>query len=165
VDRVLSSKPEAIHGDIRTALQWKELPLAPHSRETFEQMQGDSDVYRQRLAKEMLRAYDERRPVRTVSYPVQALRIGKELAIVALGGEVVVDYGLWTKREFPKQKLIVAGYSNDVMCYIPTAKILSEGGYEAVQSMVYYGQPGPFAPDAEEIIHNTIRAVMKRVGF
>jgi hypothetical protein len=165
VSRVLNGKLDSVKGNLRTALQLKELPLSPHTRETFEQMQSDKDVYRQRLAKEMLRAYDEGRPIRTVPYPVQAMRLGDNLAIVALGGEVVVDYALWTKREFPKRKLIVAGYSNDVMCYIPTAKILEEGGYEAAGSMVYYGQPTPFAPEVEEIIHETIRRVLKRVGF
>jgi neutral ceramidase len=165
VDRILKGKLDSVKGTLRAALQLKELPLSPHTRETFEQMQSDKDVYRQRLSKEMLRAYDERRPIRTVTYPVQALRLGNNLAIVALGGEVVVDYALWAKREFPKKQLIVAGYSNDVMCYIPTAKILQEGGYEAVQSMVYYGQPTPFMPEVEEIIHQSIRTVLKRVGF
>ena len=165
VGRVLDGKLDPVKGSLRTALQLKDLPLSPHTRETFERMQSDKDVYKQRLAKEMLRGYDERRPIRTVSYPVQALRLGDNLAIVALGGEVVVDYGLWTKRQFPKRQIIVAGYSNDVMCYIPTAKILEEGGYEAVGSMVYYGQPSPFMPEVEEIIHQSITTVLKRVGF
>jgi hypothetical protein len=165
VGRVLDGNLETIKGEIRAVLRMKDLPLAQHSRDDFEKMQSDSDPYRKRLAIQMLRAYDERRPVRTVLYPVQAMRIGRNFGIVALGGEVVVDYALWTKREFPRHKLIVAGYSNDVMCYIPTARILKEGGYEAVQSMVYYAQPGPFAPEVEEMIHATIREVMKRVGF
>jgi neutral ceramidase len=165
VDRVLNGKLATVKGQVRAALQLKDLPLAPHTRDMFEKMQSDKDIYRSRLAKEMLRAYDERRPILTVPYPVQALRLGNNMAIVALGGEVVVDYGLQTKRAYPKRDVIVAGYSNDVMCYIPTARILKEGGYEAVQSMVYYGQPASFAPEAEEIIHASIRAVMKRVGF
>jgi neutral ceramidase len=165
VGRVLDAKLERVRGRIQTALQYKDLPLAPHTRDDFVKLQSDSDVYKQRLAKEMIRAYDERRPIRSVPYPVQALRLGKDLAIVALGGEVVVDYGLWAKSQYPKQKLIVAGYSNDVMCYIPTAKILEEGGYEPVGSMVYYGQPGPFQPVVEEMVHDSIRTVLKRVGF
>jgi neutral ceramidase len=165
VNRVLRGKLDSVKGSVRAALQLKDIPLAPHTREMFERMQSEKDIYRQRLAKEMLRAYDERRPIRTIPYPVQALRLGDNLAIVALGGETVVDYALWTKRAFPKRHVVVAGYSNDVMCYIPTAKILQEGGYEAVQSMVYYGQPGPFTPDVEDLIHESIRVVMKRVGF
>jgi hypothetical protein len=117
-----------------------------------------------RRAKEMLKAYDERRPVTKVAYPVQAIRLGKDVTYVALGGELVVGYGLRTKKEFPGETTVVAGYSNDVMCYIPTAQILKEGGYEAVDSMIYYGQPGPFAPDVEERVMGGVKNVMKRVG-
>jgi neutral ceramidase len=60
--------------------------------------------------------------------------------------------------------LIVAGYSNDVMCYIPTRQILQEGGYEPVASMVYYDKPGPFAPDVEDRIFTTIHQAMRAVG-
>jgi hypothetical protein len=112
----------------------------------------------------MLKAYDERRPVRTVAYPVQAIRLGTDLALLALGGEVVVDYSLRSKKEFPSETLVVAGYSNDVMCYIPSLRVLREGGYEADHSMIYYGQPGPFDEDVEETIFKTIRQVMRRVG-
>jgi len=76
---------------------------------------------------------------------------------------VVVDYDLRVKREYGGP-LIVAGYSNDVMCYIPSKRVLGEGGYEAVDSMIYYGQPGPFADDVEERIFAEIAKVMKRVG-
>lgn len=165
VERISNSKLDRVRGPLRAALQVKDLPLAPHTRETFEKLQSDSNPYKVRLAREMLKAYDERRPVQTVAYPVQVIRLGKEHAIIALGGEVVVDYALWVKREFPNRKLIVAGYSNDVMCYIPSARVLKEGGYEAVDSMVYYGQPGPFTPAVEETIHTWIRDLMKRVGF
>jgi hypothetical protein len=58
----------------------------------------------------------------------------------------------------------VAGYSNDVACYIPSARVLREGGYEAVDSMIYYGQPGPFTEEVEARIQEAVRQVMKRVG-
>jgi hypothetical protein len=83
---------------------------------------------------------------------------------VTLGGEVVVDYVLRTKREFPKENLVVAGYSNDVMCYIPSLRVLKEGGYEADDSMIYYGQPGPFSEEIEETVFKGIYSVMDRVG-
>ena len=56
-----------------------------------------------------------------------------------------MDYALRLKREFPGENLIVAGYCHDVMCYIPSRRVLREGGYEAVENTIYYGQPGPFA--------------------
>lgn len=165
VDTVLKEgKMTAVQGPVRAAFQTVELDFVPRTREDFEKELQSSVPAQVRRAKEMLKAYDERRPVTKVTYPVQAIRLGKEVTFVALGGEVVVGYGLRTKKEFPKENTVVAGYSNDVMCYIPTAQILKEGGYEAVDSMIYYGQPGPFAPDVEEKIMKTIHNVMARVG-
>ncbi|MGA8185343.1 MAG: hypothetical protein WB819_17065 [Terriglobia bacterium] len=55
----------------------------------------------------------------------------------------------------------MAGYSNDVFAYIPSSRILKEGGYEGGGAMIYYGQPGPFAPGIEESI---IREVHEVIG-
>src|SRR5205807_7049146 len=103
-----------------------------------------------RRARAMLAAMDAGKAVWDTPYPVQAVRFGKELTLLALGGEVVVDYALRVKKEYPGEAIIVAGYSNAVMCYIPSERVLGEGGYEAVDNLVYYGKPGPFAPGVEE---------------
>jgi neutral ceramidase len=104
------------------------------------------------------------RPVHETPYPVQAIRFGHELTMLALGGEVVVDYDLRAKREYGGEPLIVAAYSNSVMCYILSERVLGEGGYEAVDNMVYYGQPGPFAPVVEARVFDAIHEAMKKVG-
>jgi hypothetical protein len=41
---------------------------------------------------------------------------------------------------------------------------VTEGGYEPVDSMLYYGQPGPFAEDVEERVFAAMREVLRRVG-
>jgi len=117
-----------------------------------------------RRAQAMLKRYDEGDPLRETPYPVQAIAFGKSLTILALGGEVVIDYDLRAKKEYPGRNLIVAGYSNDVMCYIPSLRVLKEGGYEANDSMIYYGQPGPFADDVEVRVFDAIHRVMRRVA-
>ncbi len=162
--RVLGSGLKPVRPPVRAAFQIVDLKFAHHTRETFEKELQDSNKWKVRRAQEMLKAYDERRPVRQIPYPVQAVRFGSDLTVLALGGEVVVDYALRAKREFPKETLVVAGYSNDVMCYIPTLRVLREGGYEGDTSMIYYGQPGPFNEDVEETIFRTIRQVLRRVG-
>ncbi len=166
VNRVLGTSLRPIRGQIRTAFQIVEPRFAPHTRETFEKLLNDPNQTRVRNARLMLKAYDEGRPIRSIPYPVQAIRFGKSLTLVALGGEVVVDYDLRIKREFnaAKEPIIVAGYSNDVMCYIPSLAVLKGGGYEPVDSMIYYGQPGPFADDVEEVIFGGVQSVMRRVG-
>jgi neutral ceramidase len=85
-----------------------------------------------------------------IPYSIQAIRFGKDFALIALAGEVVVEYALRIEKQFPKHRIVVAGYSNDVMAYIPTAEILKEGGYEPVASMQGYGFPSPFAEDVEQ---------------
>ncbi|MBY0503857.1 MAG: neutral/alkaline non-lysosomal ceramidase N-terminal domain-containing protein [Bryobacteraceae bacterium] len=154
-----------IAGNLRTAFHLVDLPLAHHTREDFEKDLHDPNKYKVRRAKVMLAAYDRHLPVRKVAYPVQAIRLGKTVTYVPLGGELVVDYALQTKAAFPKERIVVAGYSNDVMCYISNKRILQEGGYEAVDSMMYYGMPGPFAPEVEEILTANIRRVLGDVGL
>jgi hypothetical protein len=110
----------------------------------------------------MLETYDRGRPVRRYPYPVQAVALGDQITLVALGGEVVVDYALRIKKEFGSEGMIVAGYSNDVMAYVPSLRVLKEGGYEPVDSTTYYGVPGPWAEDVEERIFTAIGQVMKR---
>jgi len=96
---------------------------------------------------------------------VQAVRFGRDLTLVALGGEPVVDYALRLKRELPGENLVVAGYVHDVMCYIPSRRVLREGGYEAVDNTIYYGQPGPFTETVEDAIMAAVRRATGAVGL
>ena len=162
-NRVIAGAMQPLDGRIRTAFRIVDLPFAHHTRATFEADLQDRNVFKVRRAKAMLKTYDERRPVRKYPYPVQAVAFGKGLTLIALGGEVVVDYALRAKKEFGEQGLIVAGYSNDVMSYIPSRRILKEGGYEAEDSMIYYGQPGRYTEEVEEIIFGAMRNVVQRV--
>lgn len=88
-------------------------------------------------------------PPAQIPYPVQTLRLGDELAMVFLADEVVVDYSLRLKRELDSERLWVSAYCNDATCYIPSERVLQEGGYEGGGAMVWYGWPGPFAPGLE----------------
>jgi hypothetical protein len=91
--------------------------------------------------------------------PVQVWQFGKDLTLVALGGEVVVDYALRLKRELKGTNLWVAAYANDVFAYVPSARILLEGGYEADFNLIYYGLPGRFRNDVEEVLIRTVHSL------
>ena len=94
-------------------------------------------------------------------YPVQAWQFGKELSFIALGGEVVVDYSLRLKAQHGWDTTWVAGYCNDVFAYIPSRRVLDEGGYEGGGAMIAYGQPGPFGSAVEEIIVEQVADLLK----
>ena len=100
----------------------------------------------------------------TMSYPVQVWSFGNQLAIVFLGGEVVVDYSLRIKREFIKEKIWVNAYSNDVSTYIASKRLFSEGGYEVDGSMPYYNHPSRLTEDTEERIMAVVRELVPK-GF
>jgi neutral ceramidase len=164
VDRVISARMTAVAGPIRAAFRRTVLQLAPRTRQDFEAELKSNVPAQARRAQMMLKALDAGKDIERIDYPVQAVRFGRRLTLVALGGEATVEYDLRIQREYPGEPLIAAGYSNDVMCYIPSARVLREGGYEPVDSMIYYGQAGPFAGDVEERVFAALHRVMKDVG-
>jgi hypothetical protein len=165
VDSAMSQGTRALAPPLRAFYETRQLPFAPHSRAVFEQEAKSSDPFKVRRAKLMLQAYDRGEPVRSVRFPVQAIRVGDGLTLLALGGEVVLDYSIRAKKEYPNVNLVVAGYSNDVMSYIPSRRVLEEGGYEASDSMIYYELPGPYTDQIEEEIFAVIHRAMAAVGF
>ena len=98
---------------------------------------------------------------KTYPYPVQTWQLGQDLTWIALGGEVVVDYSLRLKKELGK--VWVAGYANDVMAYIPSVRVLKEGGYEGATAMIYYGLPSPWGPAVEEMIVEEVQRQVAKV--
>ena len=54
---------------------------------------------------------------------VEVWKIGSDLLFITLGGEVVIDYALRLKEEFGAQRTWVAGYTNDVMAYVPSRRV------------------------------------------
>jgi hypothetical protein len=96
----------------------------------------------------------------TYPYPVQVWRLGDDLIWVILGGEVVVDYSLRLKRELGRERTWVASYANDVMNYIPSRRVLLEGGYEGGGATIPYGLHAPWNDEVEELI---VREVHRQV--
>lgn len=164
VESTLDRTLTPLTGPIRTAFNTTQLPFIEYRRQDFEAEMKSGDVYHQRRAKLMLAQYEHGSPARSINYPVQAIRFGKGLTLLALGGEVVVDYALRAKREYGAANLVVAAYSNGVMSYVPSERVLSEGGYEASDSMVFYGQPAPYASGVEEQIFKCVRSALGKVG-
>jgi neutral ceramidase len=162
---VLTTPRTPVQGTLRGVLERVELPLAPPpSRAEFEKRLKDKNVFIQKHARRHLDMLDRGEKLAT-SYPcpVQVWQFGKDLTLAALGGEVVVDYALRLKRELKDGNLWMAAYANDVFAYVPSARILLEGGYEADFSMIYYGLPGRFAPEVEEVLVRKVHALVKQV--
>ena len=95
----------------------------------------------------------------TYPYGIGVWRLGDRIDWVFLGGEVVVDYALRLKAELDDRRTWVAGYSNDVMAYIPSVRVLEEGGYEGKTAMLYYGLPSAWAPEVEKAIVDAVHSL------
>ena len=125
VEMALTVNPRPVAGPIRAAYEEIKLSYASNKRE-------DHD------------------------YPVQVIRIGNDLTFITLGSEVVVDYSLRFKREFAGEAGVwVAGYSNDYTGYMPSLRVLKEGGYEAAAG---------WAEDVEERIVKKVHELHQKVS-
>ena len=156
---------ENIGAPLRSAFIRTELPYQPVKTQTFQEELQHGTKYEKRRAKLIIEAMDKGWDLSNHNYPVQALRIGNKLTILSLSGEVVVDYSLNAKKKYPGENLFVGGYCNQVVCYIPTERIIEEGGYEPVSSQMYYGMPGPFEKSVEEKVNAAVSTVMQKVGL
>lgn len=164
-DATMKSSLKDIQGGLKS--EYREIDLAfgeLPSKEQFEKDAAGSDRYLAGRAKQLLRTIEsEGKLSQTYPYPVQVWSIGNEISMVILGGEVVVDYSLRLRHEIPGS-VWVAGYSNDVMAYIPSARVLMEGGYEGATAMIYYGLPTSWSTEVEEHIVRTVRELHSQLA-
>ena len=96
-----------------------------------------------------------------VKYPIQVWRFGEELTFIALTGETVVDYSLKFKGVYGWNNTWVCGYNNDLLSYVPSARVLKEGGYEGVTGMFEYGHRAPYTDTVEELITKKVAELVE----
>src|SRR5262249_17053505 len=151
---VLKAKMIPLEGPVSAAFERVDVAFAPHpSRQQWAERTKDRSASVARHAERMLAILDrDGKLPESYPYSVEVWRFGKSLALVGLAGEVVVDYSLRLRAAYGWDNTWIASYSNDVFAYIPSLRVLKEGGYEGADAMIPYGQPGPFAPPVEENI-------------
>ena len=169
VEAALQSSPELkIEGALTAGLVQAPLEFAPPPPKDILQRQTKSpNEYEARHATRLLKELEENGKIATTyEAPLQAVQLGDRLTIVAFPGETVIDYAHRAQRDFAgdkKQNIIwAAGYSNDVFAYIPSKRVLLEGGYEGGGAMLYGRFPGPFSVDVEERVMKAATAAVEQ---
>jgi hypothetical protein len=166
VAEVIEGTMHRVTATLQTEYNEIDLPLTdlPPVQDLLPLAQSDTK-YESGRAQYLLDRLGDRKQLSTVyPYPVSCWRLGDEVRFVFLGGEVVVDYALRLKATAAGtptdkgQMIWVAGYSNDVMAYIPSRRVLAEGGYEGGGSNVYYGLPGLWSPEIENMIVSEVKS-------
>lgn len=167
VEAGLQTRPRPLTGPLRLGYGEVEIHyVGPPARAEYEAKLKSSDRYEVQHAQRMLDRLNkgERLPEK-YSYPVQVVQFGSDLTLTGLAGETVVDYSLRLKKELAGPALWVAGYCNDVMSYIPSARLLGEGGYEP-RTSIFFSEihPGPWLPTLEDRIIAKVHELNDRLS-
>jgi neutral ceramidase len=166
VHQVLDGVMKPITGELKTAYAEIDLGFsAVPTREQLEQTLKSDDRFERFRARLLLKEVETKGSVSPAyPYPIQTWKLGDGPLWIAMGGEVVVDYSLRFKSELGPDTTWVAGYSNDVMAYIPSLRVLKEGRYEGGGAMRYYGLPSPWAENVEDLIAAEVHRQAQEVG-
>ena len=163
VQRVIQSELQGVDGPIRTLLRSAELPLQTNlSAQLFDQLNRASGATRG--VAEKLRAMQEAGEEIPAKFSTEIAlwQLGDDLTLVALPAEVVVDYVKLVEDRLGPRKLWVTAYNHDVFGYLPSARVLREGGYET--RGIYSGGVGIFSPDAESVVVDAVTRLATQSG-
>ncbi len=162
VRRMLAGYLAPVQGELttrfdRVTLALQQLP----DRAQWEQLAEQNDAVGHHARVQLARLDRGEELIQQIDAPIQSWRFGDSLTIVFLPGETVVDYSLRLKRELDAQRLWINGYANAACGYVPSERVLTEGGYEGGGAMIYYDIPAPYAAGLEQPI---VDAVHSQIG-
>lgn len=163
VVRAMEQSMDPVKGPLEVKFQRTDLAFVdPPTKSDLVTQQGKGDIYTQRLNSYLLSQLEETGSIKT-SYPfsVQVIFFGDDLTLIGLGGETVIDYSIRLHKELSDRRIWVAGYCNEVFAYVPSERVLKEGGYEGGGAMKYFGFHGPFKPGLEDRIIKLVHTMVK----
>lgn len=85
------------------------------------------------------------------------LNLGKELSIIGISAEVVAEYSLLLRKKIKENNCLFIGYIDANFGYLPTDKIITEGGYEATGYFNNFLVKGNFLPGMEGKIGKCVK--------
>ena len=158
-----------VSGPIRTQARRIDLPLETLDESVVAKMAETGKPAEKKLAADLQQKKLRGGPV---SFPILTWRFGSGPTIVALAGETCVEYALRLKRELGSDQVWPVGYANEVMCYIPSERVLRENGYESGWSLSWgrgvaafqmsgSGWQTPFALGLEDRIVSAVHELLK----
>jgi len=154
VVQVVDGKMQTVPGPLKIAMDQTELLLepGPSLEELYANLSKSSGMVRREIQYwiDQYRQFDTL-PDR-VPYPIQVWSFGPPLTLIALTGETVVDYSLTFKELYGWNQTWVCGYNNDLLSYVPSRRVLIEGGYEGTTGMAEYGHRAAYTADVEQRI-------------
>lgn len=165
VRQAITTRMTPLTGPLKVAMGEAELSLMPGlPLEELKQRLPNLTGMPKREFEHFIRQYETLgSPPDRVPYPVQVWSLGPELTFIALTGETVVDYSLKFKASHGWNNTWVLGYNNDLLSYVPSFRVLKEGGYEGVTGMYEYGHRARYTDTVEEQITRQVEGLLKQV--
>ena len=163
--RVLDTKLSPVQGPLNLQFAHVDIPLAaPPSRAELQKMTArGAPSWQSWMATAMLQAIDKEQELPThYRAPIAVWQFGSDLTLVALSGEAVVDYAHLIEDVIGHTQVWLSAYNNDVFGYLPSARVLAEGGYET--RGVVHGGPGFFSPAAQDAVVAKVRELAAKAG-
>jgi hypothetical protein len=162
VCRVLEGKLLPIRGPLSVAFDEADLPLQKLSLTALKELASRRRGIQPGIARQML-ARIERGEKLPESYrcPFTVWQFGKDVTLIGLSGEVVVDYVPLLEKALGPTNLWIAAYCNDVYGYLPSVRVLAEGGYET--RGIYTGGIGFFDARAQDVVVEKVRELVAKV--
>ncbi len=161
VGRVLDTKLQPVSGPMKLALGHADLPLMAVRKGELAALAAKSPSWQTGNATHMLGMLNRGEKLPThYRAPIAVWQLG-HLTMVALSGEVVVDYVYLVEKALGPLNLWVASYTNDGFGYLPSARVIEEGGYE---NRGLSSGEGWFAPNAQDAVVATVKELAAKVG-
>ena len=162
--RVLKGKLKPVNGPLTIAYGTANLPLQRRpSKEELEKLAATAGSWKKWVAGRMLAEATASQPPQThYAVAVSVWQFGSDLTMIGISGDVVVDYAHVIEEAVGPLDLWLAAYCHDTFGYIPSARVLREGGYET--RGLYTGGTGLFAPEAEGVLVDEVRELAKQAG-
>ena len=164
VGRVLETKLQPVRGPVKIAFGKADLPLqTPPPREELEKQAARKGPIQAWVAQQMLAKLKRGESLPThYPAPIAVWQFGKDLTLVGLSGEVVVDYVAMLEKALGPNRLWPVAYCNDVFGYVPSARVLKEGGYET--RGLYSGGIGLFDAKTQDVLVAKVRELAEKAG-
>lgn len=144
--RALSGPPAAVYRTIPIAL------AALPTRKEWKAMEAKGGAAGYNASTQLARLDRGEKLLEAIDYPIQTWTWGEDLCMLFLAGEVCVDYSIRLKSEFDASRIWVNGYCNDFCVYIPSERLLKEGGYGGGAEIPYFALPTTLRPGLEQQI-------------
>lgn len=165
VEETLNEPMIPITSGLKTAFDYVELPyLKTVDKEELEAALKTNHSIKQRWAARLLKKLEAGEDFpSSYPYPIHTIQLGREMLVIGMGAETVVDYALRFKNEYGPGTW-VCGYADDMISYIPSRRVWEEGGYEGGYNLFEYGRPAyRWAGDIEIRIAETVDRLVKQV--